>query len=229
MDRTEAVNMLMEKDALAFADMTDVLMRGNAELLFAGDDGILIRCPCSTLMGVSFSPDASWADPFISARTLIASHGAFLSGYLEKRGLVSGEPCYLYVYQGSPVHLQYASIQPLTSDYSHTVSEYYGHEESYIRERIESGRLWGIFEDGALAGFGGFHSEGAMGMLEILPMYQRRGYGALMESFMIDTAITEGRVPYCNVFLSNTASCRLQDKLGLVRSQVLTSWMRMEL
>ena len=104
-------------------------------------------------------------------------------------------------------------------------AEAYGHEVGYIRERIDAGRLWGIFSGAELAGFGGFHSEGAMGMLEILPRYRRMGCGRLMESFLIDKALSEGHMAYCNVYRSNEASISLQRRLGLVASDMLTSWL----
>ena len=104
-------------------------------------------------------------------------------------------------------------------------AETYGHEVDYIRERIDAGRLWGIFSGAELTGFGGFHSEGAMGMLEILPQYRRSGYGRLMECFLIDKALSEGRMAYCNVYMSNEASILLQRRLGLVASEMLTSWL----
>ena len=104
-------------------------------------------------------------------------------------------------------------------------AEAYGHEVGYIRERIDAGRLWGIFSGAELAGFGGFHSEGAMGIREILPRYRRMGYGRLMESFLIDMALSEGRMAYCNVYRSNEASISLQRRLGLVASDMLTSWL----
>ncbi|MFQ7452543.1 MAG: GNAT family N-acetyltransferase [Flavonifractor plautii] len=37
--------------------------------------------------------------------------------------------------------------------------------------------MLGAFVDGTLAGFAGFHGEGSIGLLEVLPAYRRRGLG----------------------------------------------------
>ena len=46
----------------------------------------------------------------------------------------------------------------------------------HIRQAIGAGML-GAFVDGTLAGFAGFHGEGSIGLLEVLPAYRRRGLG----------------------------------------------------
>ena len=227
MDRSDAAAFLLDKDRLAYCDMIDVLRsEEGTEITFLSDDGMLIRHPCSTYMAASFSSSCSWIDPFIISVRLVVSHGHGLSDYLCSMGLKQGEPCYLFVYEGDRIGKDYSSIRPLGPEHAEMAAEAYGHEVGYIRERIDAGRLWGIFSGAELAGFGGFHSEGAMGMLEVMPEYRRHGIGEALERFLIKEALKRGHVPYCNVYISNEKSIRLQTKLGLKRGSRFSHWIR---
>ena len=54
-----------------------------------------------------------------------------------------------------------------------------------------------------------------MGLLEILPEYRRKGYGAELECLMINRMLENGLIPYCQFQTDNIASRALQEKLGL--------------
>lgn len=64
-----------------------------------------------------------------------------------------------------------------------------------------------------------------MGLLEVLPRYRRKGYGAVLEAFLIRHMLSLGRTPFCQVFEGNTASEKLQQKLGMERSDQMTWWL----
>ena len=70
-----------------------------------------------------------------------------------------------------------------------------------------------------LAGFAGVHQEGALGMLEVVPAFRRRGLAEALEAAVIARVLEAGGFPYCHVRLGNTASESLQEKLGLVFDQ----------
>ena len=78
--------------------------------------------------------------------------------------------------------------------------------------------------DGQLAGFMGRHSEGAMGMLEILPAFRRRSLGSELEKAYINRLLDASLTPYCHVVHTNEASLQLQKKLGLVFSEEMVHW-----
>lgn len=110
------------------------------------------------------------------------------------------------------------SIRPLTLEDLDFVLENYhnpGAFEAHIRERIGEGMLGGMV-DGQLAGFAGVHQEGTVGMLEVLPQFRRRGLAEALEAAVIAQQLRRGRLPYCHVRHGNTASEKLQRKLGLV-------------
>ena len=106
----------------------------------------------------------------------------------------------------------------LGEEYWEIVNRHYDamDDPEYIKELIRRKQLWGIFEDGALAGFIGQHFEGSMGLLEVLPQYRKQGYGKILEAFMIRHVLGQGRTPFCQVFDGNTASARLQERLRCV-------------
>ena len=226
MDMAEdTASFLRRKDFLAFADIIDTLSLPHSALLHFSDDGVAVLNPSGALFAASFSGDCRWIDGFLPDHHLVVSHGDALSDHLERLGYHDKERCYLYVYDKDMPEVDSDGIRLLDASFSRIAAERYHNEDEYISERIGSQRLWGIFRDGELAGFGGFHAEGAMGMLEILPSFRHLGLGAKMESFLIGKALEEGRIPYCNVYISNTPSISLQGKLGLLRSGMLTAWM----
>ena len=110
------------------------------------------------------------------------------------------------------------TLRPLTMEDLPFVLENYhnpGAYESHIRGRIAEGMVAGQV-DGQLAGFAGVHQEGALGMLEVVPAFRRRGLAEALEAAVIGRVLEEGGFPYCHVRLGNTASESLQKKLGLV-------------
>ena len=74
-------------------------------------------------------------------------------------------------------------------------------------------------------GFIGRHPEGSMGLLLVLPEYRRRGYGAELESFMIEKILGEGRIPYAHIIEDNFNSLSLQRKLGCEAAEEKVYWL----
>ncbi len=225
MANDDEIRFLKGLDALSYTDIIDTLSLPGSRVLFFSEKGIAVENPSSTIMAASFCIDCSWISPLLGDN-LIAAHGEPLYSYLSGKGYKVEEPCFLYVYEGKPFHADYCDIMPLGEEYAAEAAENYHSALDYIKERIRSNRIWGIFPDGRFAGFAGFHTEGAMGMLEILPGFRRRSLGERLEMFLIDKAMEEGRAAYCNVYVSNKPSEALQQKLGLIRSDMLTWWMR---
>ena len=139
--------------------------------------------------------------------------------------------CYLAVYDTQQkILLNYPSnvdIHLLDMTYIDFVCEHYRtiQNRSYIQDRIENECLWGLFVAGKCVGFIGVHDEGSMGMLQVLPEYQRHGYAYLLEGFLINEMISRECIPYCEVEIDNTASLSLQLKLGLKISHCTYYWM----
>ena len=138
--------------------------------------------------------------------------------------------CFLAMYTGQIIDISYpqgVDIRLLDDSYIQQVFDHYqidiGYQ--YIEERISKQCMWGIFENDVLAGFIGIHNEGSMGMLEVIEDYRRKGYGYLLEAFLINIYIKNGKVPYLEVEENNNISLALQRKLGFVISKNKSYWM----
>ena len=94
-----------------------------------------------------------------------------------------------------------------------------------IDEISRRGNLFCAFSGREFVGFCGNHLDGSLGLLDIFPEYQRRGYGEQLERFMINEMLDRGEIPYGEVVLGNTASVRLQEKLGFDISQEIITWL----
>ncbi len=94
----------------------------------------------------------------------------------------------------------------------------------YAKERIAAGAMYGIYDNGELAGFIGSHEEGSIGMLYIDEKYRGKGYAQDLESFMFNRALERGETPYGQVFTDNAASLSLQDKVGVYAGNKLFCW-----
>jgi GNAT superfamily N-acetyltransferase len=98
-------------------------------------------------------------------------------------------------------------------------------DEEELRETIERGYLWVVRDMGQIFGFIGQHSDGSMGMMEVLPGYRRKGWGERLERALIEIVLSQGELPYGHVVVGNEASAKLQEKLGLHRCQEVVSWL----
>lgn len=87
----------------------------------------------------------------------------------------------------------------------------------YVTNRIETGNLFGAFIGKELAGFVGRHDEGAVGMLEVLPEFRKRGVGTELLQFIAARVIKLGFTPYGHIFHGNAASLALMAKLDGVQ------------
>ena len=85
--------------------------------------------------------------------------------------------------------------------------------------------MLGAFVDGKPAGFAGFHIEGAIGMLEVLPPYRRRGIGEALLRGVVSLALSRGQYAYGQVFTDNAPSLALQRKAGMAVSQEILFWL----
>lgn len=119
------------------------------------------------------------------------------------------------------------AIRPLTLEHLSAVSSVYHtvDDEGYVRRLIEKGAMYGAFADGELAGFIGVHSEGSIGLLEVLPEYRRRGVAVALETYLSNLFIGQGMTPYGQVVVGNDISCGLQRRLGLCFAKENVFWM----
>ena len=90
---------------------------------------------------------------------------------------------------------------------------------------VARGCMYLGYADGEIAGFIGEHLEGSMGLLYILPRFRRRGYASALEKHYIRDTMIQGMTPFGQVEKDNKISLRLQEKIGMTRSDDLIVWM----
>lgn len=139
--------------------------------------------------------------------------------------------CYQAMYNSiNPIELSYpqgvtirlldvSNIQQVLENYMIDIGY------NYIEDRISKGCMWGLFENDKLAGFIGIHDEGSIGMLEVIKGYRRKGYGYLLEAYLINEYLKNHKVPYLEVEENNEISLALQRKLGFKISKNKSYWM----
>lgn len=213
-------------------DIWELITQEGGSILYEGAEGVIAAKPdgtvlsdildgdtlCARLEALSLSNSEQFA---VKSRSAVDA--------LKKRFGLSGEmPCTQWVYcKEQPPIWEASDIRPLTEEFVPIAAAHYhlvDDSADYIRNCVETERIWGLFEENQLAGFIGMHGEGSMGMLEVFPKFRRKGYGYRLEAFLIDWHLRQGRHAYCHVVDGNEASVRLQTKLGLTKAPLPVIW-----
>ena len=212
-------------------DMAELLRRGAGRLIYDGVEGSLVLSADGTFLlsdmqdGALLCKKIRALCPTVPQLFTVKSDDA-AAALMREFSLHDSMRCTQWVYEkGEPPCSVTADIRPLTQEHAVlAASVYHDGDGTYIHDRIEHGALYGVFEDDTLAGFAGFHDDGSMGMLEILPPFRRRGYAVQLEAHLITAALKDGRKPYCHVVDGNEASLHLQRKMGLTCTRLPAIW-----
>lgn len=235
----EAAFRYLSQDVLKNIDMLEILHIPSAEVLRAGDFGVLLRygdlylLSCQEGASAAFLP-AMTQDIASDPQRMIILHGPELLGVLRRDyRFRSVMDCCHAVYQKSepiPCPLpQNVEIRRLDSSHLAFVHAHYHtvDDVDYLSERIGAG-MFGVFVEGRIVGFAGTHDERSMGLLEILPEYRRLGLAYALEAHIINDLQSRGRTPFCQVSIRNEPSLALQRKLGLTISGSVVHWLARE-
>lgn len=84
----------------------------------------------------------------------------------------------------------------------------------YIQERINNGIGLGIYQDEKLVAWALTHDDGAIGFLNVLEEYRRRGYGYDVTIAMIKKLLEQDEVPFVHIEENNEKSMNLALKTG---------------
>ena len=207
------------------------LRKGDGCVLYSGPEGRVVRDGAGVVIS-DITDGGALAEILrrlgLERAGLFCLLGPAVESVAGAFGLKKGVPCTQWVYGGSePPRVPAAEVRPITEEYLPLCAARYHPEDdeaSYLRERMEAGRLWGLFEGGQLAAFIGMHHEGSMGILEVLPEYRRRGLAMALEGWLIRWHLERGWTPFCHVYEDNPASHALQKKLGLTPAPDPVVW-----
>ncbi len=224
----DEMHHLMSIDLLE-RDLVGIAYSGENSLLLTNTDTMLIHCQDPAQWAGLLTTLLDQLDP-MSWYILKAHEDWYLAELIEKTGFSKVSEVYNSTYPenlalpgGIP---QGVEIKLLTkADFSFVRQVYKTvDEDDYIRERIGEGML-GAWYHGQLAGFMGTHSDGTMGLLEVLPEYRQLGIGKALESEMIRKLRSQGRRTYGNIFKDNPLSLTIHKKMGVFISSDPIFWL----
>lgn len=222
----------LEKDFAFHADMLDALLGRKAKVFYSEEDGVMLRIGERGPYLIS----AATEDAMENMAKLIAEERffgtirplKFLPKFFEIKGNCGTEPCYQVSYASKELleepEVPGIEFRPLTEEHLSFVCKHYDDDERYMKSRIEYGMLGAFDEEGNCAGFVGFHGEGSMGLLRVLPEYRRRGIAMAFEARLINKRLKEGRIPYGHVVVGNEKSMLLQKKRNMEISDKIVTW-----
>lgn len=229
MIETEKAFKYLLEDSLSYIDMLEPLRRGTADIIYAENDGVVIyerNSQACMITMQEFEKGQSIID--FKKYHLFAVHQKNMSDWIQEKGKFSHKfEAYQAVYSKKETFVDcFDTISVLNCDYTDQICQNYDaiNDRKYIETLIDRKQLWGIFDNGALAGFIGEHLEGSMGLLEVFPEYRRRGYGYKLESFLINHFLKLNKIPFCQVMTDNVESLALQQKIGMDISGQTTTW-----
>lgn len=226
----------LEEEFLLHADMLECLRRRSADILLAGSKGVLLydRKGEVYMMSAASPKEAVRQVSLLPSGTdcVTVHQEFFLEPVVRRLGPMQTMVCTNVVYPGRE-YLKApecpAQIRPLTEEHADWVAANYSllslAPVSYLRSRLREGALLGAFLEDKPCGFAGTHSEGSIGLLEVLPAYRRMGIASALQTAVANRVLAEGGIPYGQVKEGNEASLRLQHKLGFVPADSRTFWL----
>ena len=219
------------QDRLCYADMLEPLRRGTAELLYAREDGVRLheRRGEVYMMSARTPEAARRCLELLPKCELLVGHEMWYKEQAAKRcGLLEEQICCQAVWTSPvPPPKPQADLRLLDPSWAPWVYQHYSHSfggVEYIEAVIRDGML-GVFVDRKPAGFVGFHAEGSIGMLEVLPAYRRRGLGLALLHGAVRLAMERSAIPFGQIFADNAPSLRLQERAGMQMAQNKLFWL----
>ena len=209
-----------------------VLERGSGDLLARSEHALLVRDHISGALMLACD-DAevglSLLDRYAGedCDLLMVCGDALWQTAFDRYGYTDKLECDQFAYLGEPPELDpRLTVRPATErDLPLLLQHYHLLIEDDLQKVVRRGSVILGYEGDRLIGFAGEHLEGSMGLLYVLPEYRRRGFGTALETHLIARTLAQGLIPFGHVVKGNDASVRLQEKLGMTRSDKLFVWM----
>ena len=214
-------------------DLDEQLRRAGAHVLYEGPEGRILRQGDESAIYSDVLDGEQLCrildELHVSKCEMAAVKSKSAADAISARfGFHDGNPCSQWAYTlPTPPKYPQCDIRilerrnvPLAAAHYHLLDDAQG----YFSYCVDTEQIWGLYENDRLAGFIGLHSEGSMGMLEVLPEYRHKGYGYALEAHLIDVHLQRGWVLYCHVIDGNEASLHLQRKLGLTCAALPAIW-----
>ena len=229
-----AIPHFLTGDPRLYAGFIQLFRRGTAQVVAEDEQGLFLRDRkggAYMLAAADRELAASWLEKSkpLDCR-LIMTVGDELADLAQACfGLTQRLEVYQAVYEHDcpPPRSGQLAISPAAPSDLGFIRRHYASLDEGELERIVSGGELFLARDraGQRVGFIGQHLEGSMGLLEILPPFRRRGFGAELERFLIGRMLDQGLIPYCQFETDNLPSSLLQEKLGLSIAEEKIVWL----
>ncbi len=218
------------KNPLLHMGMIDPIRRDTADILYAETDGVLMKEQKSNAYMVSvdnFEKGKKLINSILEC-DLIVVHQKYMVDYVLNRfGLTKKLECVQAVYMNKnklDIKKELV-IKQLKLNQIEVILEHYDKlSNNEIQTLLKNGNLYGGYKNETLIGIVGNHLEGSIGILEIFPQYRRLGYGAMLESYMVNQMIEKDLIPFAQIEIGNKKSLALQNKLGFSISKDRLVW-----
>lgn len=233
----QALEILSQLDRTLYIDLTEPIRRGIGKVFFARTDGVLVYVNGAWMVAAQSAEAAHEIMQIINSESRdgddVCVHGKECRQLFENFETISwySYPCYVGAYLTDTVFDVPSELEIRRLDKNHAglVSRTYtairdSENALETAQKMLEGMVFGGFLDNQCVGYVGVHSEGAMGMLEVLPEYRNRGFGTALEMFLINRLVSMGMVPFCHVWDNNAVSLKIQRMLGLKISDDLVYW-----
>lgn len=200
------------------------LLRGTGDILYwEGRNFLVYNRECGSCMAGAETKEAAEAfTGLIPPGTgQIISSDKFLNDMLGQRfSLQTCHECRLACYtRREPLPAHHRDIRILAAaDLPYVCEHSPAFSEAYLLGRIQAKALYGAYVENRLAGFGGIHSDGSMGMLFVDKAYRRQGLGRELEAYVANCQRGQGYTPYAYILSEDEAVLHMQESLGLYLS-----------
>lgn len=97
----------------------------------------------------------------------------------------------------------------------------------YITSRIKNGTALGIYDEDKLVAWLMTHDDGAIGFLNVLPEYRKRGYGYELTIKMINQLRKLKKIPFVHIEEDNYKSMNLALKTGFIKDKEI-HWIKIK-
>lgn len=223
---------MMDTGGIKYLGIDRVLRRGTGEIIADLDNALFVRDTVSgafLLACADRTTGLALLDLHIGSDCgllMVSDHDLGQTAF-ERYGFSGKLECFQFAYYGErPAADTRLSVReadehdlPMLMEQYHLV----GPEE--LTEAVRRKLILLGYDQGRLAGFIGEHLEGSMGMLYVLPEYRHKGFGTALQTCLMARTMEKGAVPFGQVEKDNQNSLRLQEKIGMTRSDDLIVWM----
>lgn len=217
----------LNKDYLLNVDMIECIRRDICRILYASDKAVLIVADSGWVHMLSCE-DRELGLELIKTHQppWVVLHQMDMREAVAGLGYRIGDECWQSAYtKTTPMEETLADIRRLDRRFLKRIADNYElADEEGIAALLDAGVIYGAFAGGELAGFIGKHEEGSVGLLFVFPEFRRMGIAEALERNYVNRELAEGNVAYGQIFVGNTPSRQLQEKLGMDFSDKFICW-----